>query len=598
MRSTTPGEAIRLLRAGMRIFVGSASGTPSDLLAALADSGIEDVELFYFVLGDFDIEAMLERAPLVKHRPLYVGRSLARSLLGDRVSYVPISLPQAAKSVCDGRWRFDAVLVATSEPDAHGYVSLGAALGMTPAVLASPCLAIAECMPGMPFTLGGGAVPLARFAATIQAAHAPASYSHPHNDDTGRRIGRYLSRLVEDGATLQTGPGAVANGALRYLAHKRHLRIHSDMVYDDAQVLIDAGALDANSAPAITTSHATGNPDFLRTLDRNPLYEFRRIEDIVDVGRLAALPKLVSITQAFAIDLSGQACCDSFGDAILGGLASQPEFMHAAASNPGGKAVLCLRALGADGSSSIRGVLRPGEPVTLPRSDVHFVVTEFGIAYLQGKSLQERALALIEVAPPEARAELLAQARESGLIGMEFRRTNPGDYAVEDERQIQLKTGQVVRMRPARLGDVPQLQRLIHRLPADDLYLRFFRTLRSLSIEEAVRLCTNEQSVDAMFVAVEGATEAELVVGNACLFGDPAGRFGEVGYLVDPALQGTGLGRAMQQVLIDKAKALGMSGLTAEILADNKRMLGLARSSGLKVSMERDGDTCEVLMEW
>ena len=133
-------------------------------------------------------------------------------------------------------------------------------------------------------------------------------------------------------------------------------------------------------------------------------------------------------------------------------------------------------------------MLRPGEPVTLPRSDVHFVVTEFGIAYLQGKSLQERALALIEVAPPEARAELLAQARESGLIGMEFRRSNPGDYAVEDERQIQLKSGQVVRVRPARLGDVPQLQRLIHRLSPNDLYLRFFRTLRSLSIEEAVRL--------------------------------------------------------------------------------------------------------------
>ena len=262
MQWATPSEAIRLLRAGMRIFVGSASGTPNDLLAALADSGIEDVELFYFVLGDFDIEAMLARAPLVKHRPLYVGRALARSLLGDRVSYVPISLPQAAKSVCDGRWHFDAVLVATSEPDAHGYVSLGAALGMTPAVLASSCLAIAECVSAMPFTLGGAAVPLARFAATIQASHAPVSYSHPHNDDTGRRIGRYLSRLVEDGATLQTGPGAVANGALRYLAHKRHLRIHSDMVYDDAQVLIDAGALDANSAPAITTSHATAIPIF------------------------------------------------------------------------------------------------------------------------------------------------------------------------------------------------------------------------------------------------------------------------------------------------------------------------------------------------
>jgi RimJ/RimL family protein N-acetyltransferase len=243
-------------------------------------------------------------------------------------------------------------------------------------------------------------------------------------------------------------------------------------------------------------------------------------------------------------------------------------------------------------------MLRPGEPVTLPRSDVHFVVTEFGIAYLQGKSLQDRALALIEVAAPDVRGELLAQARELGLIGADFRRANRGEYAVEDEREVRTKSGRSIRIRPARLADVPQLQRLIHRLPPEDLYLRFFRTLRSLTIEEAVRLCTNEQSVDAMFVAVEGAAESEQVVGNACLLGDPTGRYGEVGYLVAPGLQGSGLGRALQQTLIDKAHALGFRGLTAEILADNKRMLALARASGLRVSTERDGDTCEVLMEW
>ena len=181
---------------------------------------------------------------------------------------------------------------------------------------------------------------------------------------------------------------------------------------------------------------------------------------------------------------------------------------------------------------------------------------------------------------------------------MEFRRTNPGDYAVEDERQIQLKTGQVVRVRPARLGDVPQLQRLIHRLPADDLYLRFFRTLRSLSIEEAVRLCTNEQSVDAMFVAVQGATKPNRSSATpVCLVIPPVASGKWVIWWIRPC-RAPASGGPCKQVLIDKAKALGMSGLTAEILADNKRMLGLARSSGLKVSMERDGDTCEVLMEW
>jgi acyl-CoA hydrolase/RimJ/RimL family protein N-acetyltransferase len=598
MNVLTAADAIRLLRPGMRIYVGSASGTPLDLLAALAASGLADIELVYFVLGEIDLEGMLAKAPLIKHRPLYVGRPLDRSMLGDRVSHVPISLPQAAHLVRAGRWTFDAALVATSEPDAHGYVSLGAAVGMTPAVLATTALAIAERMADMPFTAGGSAVPLSRFSASIIAAHAVPSYSHPHNDDIGRRIGRYLTRLVDDGATLQTGPGAVANGAIRFLADKRNLRIHSDVVYDDLQTLVDSEALDPLATPAVVTSHATGNPEFLHNLDRNPRFDLRSIEEVADVARLAAIPKLVSITQAFAVDLTGQACCDSFGDAVLGGLASQPEFMRAAAGAIGGRAVLCLRALSADGSSAIRANLRPGEPVTLPRSDVHFVVTEFGIAYLQGKSLQDRALALIEVAAPDVRGELLAQARELGLIGADFRRANRGEYVVEDEREVRTKSGRSIRIRPARLADVPQLQRLIHRLPPEDLYLRFFRTLRSLTIEEAVRLCTNEQSVDAMFVAVEGAAESEQVVGNACLLGDPTGRYGEVGYLVDPGLQGSGLGRALQQTLIDKAHALGFKGLTAEILADNKRMLALARASGLRVSTERDGDTCEVLMEW
>jgi acyl-CoA hydrolase/RimJ/RimL family protein N-acetyltransferase len=598
MDAVTATEAVRLLRPGMRIYVGSASGTPLDLLAAVAASGLADAELVYFVLGEIDLEGMLERAPLVKHRPLYVGRPLARGILGDRVSYVPISLPQAAHLVRTGRWTFDAALLATSEPDSHGFVSLGAAVGMAPAVLATAAIAIAERVAQMPFTLGGSAVPLARFSASIIASHPPPSYSHRHEDDTGQRIGRYLSRLVDDGATLQTGPGAVANGAMRYLANKKKLRVHSDVIYDDLQSLIDSDALDPLATPAVVTSQATGSVQFLSSLDRNPRFEVRSIEEVADVARLSAVEKLVSITQAFAIDLTGQACCDSFGDAILGGLASQPEFMRAAAGAAGGRAVLCLRAVAADGSSAIRPTLLPGETVTLPRSDVHFVVTEFGIAYLQGKSLQERALALIEVAAPAMRPELLSKARELGLIGADFKRANVGAYAVEDERIVVTRAGRRVRVRPARLADVSHLQKLVHRLPADDLYLRFFRTLRSLTIEEAVRLCTNEQSVDAMFVAVAGEDEAERIVGNACLLGDPAGRYGEVGYLIDPEYQGSGLGRALQETLIDKARALGFRGLTAEILADNKRMLALARASGLRVSLERDGDTCEVLMEW
>jgi RimJ/RimL family protein N-acetyltransferase len=386
----------------------------------------------------------------------------------------------------------------------------------------------------------------------------------------------------------------VANGALRYLTERRQLRIRSDTVYEEVGALLAAGALDPD-AP-VRACFYSGGAAFLAQLADDPRFVAEPVESIADESALAATPRMTSLTQAFAVDLSGQACCESYGEVLLGGLACQPEFMRGAVRADGGKAVLCLYAKDPDGRSAIRAQLAAGEPATLARADVHFVVTEYGIAHLHGKSLQDRALELIELAAPEFRDELLAQARDHGLVARGFRRTNRDAYAVEEERTHAARDGRHARIRPARLHDVPALQRLIHRVPQEEVYLRFFRTLRSLSIEEAVRLCAAAPGLDAVYVAVEGPPEAEEVIANACLFAEPSTGFGEVGYLVDPRWQGAGLGKALQQVLIDKGRAMGLRGLSAQILADNARMLRLARASGLRIELEREGETCELVM--
>lgn len=588
------------------MYVAAKGGTPVALLAALARRGTPDIELFYFLLDGISAAELIARAPQIKHRPLYLGEPLARKAIGDSVSYVPLSLPEACALVANGRLAFDAAMVATSLPDAQGRVSFGTAIGMTPAVLRRVPLAIAEQVPAMPVTAGDTLWPADAFSAVVVSDRVLPEFRHQRDDARSGRIGRYVSRLVEDGATLQVGPGRVPNDALRFLTERRDLRILTDLLSEELSALVESGAVRADPGgapppgadPDVMASFCTGTAQLFARLNRNPRYTFWPIEVVTDETRLHARPRMVSITQALAIDLTGQACCDRIGETLFGGLGSQPEFMRAAARAPAGKPILCLYATDKSGTSSVRTALGAGEAVAIPRSNVHFVVTEFGIAYLHGKSIEERALALIEVAHPDHRPWLLDQARAQGLVAVSYGKVNRDAYEVEHELRVRSKGGAPVTLRPARLSDVPSLQRLFHRCSSEDIYLRFFRYLRSLSVEEAVRLCTGSQGLDVVFVAVVGERESERLVASACLFGEVTTQLAEVGYLVDPEWQGGGLGRELQTLLIAKVRGLGFRGLRAQVFAHNAKMIRLAESSGLKISIERDRETCEILMTW
>ena len=596
----TPDEAVALIRPGARVFVATLAGTPVTLLEALMRRGTPDVELTYFLLDGALLARMIEQAPQIRHRPLYVGTPLPRTPAADVVSYVPMSLPQAASFIGAVRLAFDAAIVATSTPDEDGRVSLGPAVGLTATVLEHVPLALAELLPAMPRAHGAADWPVSAFAATVVAEHALPQYRHPRDDARAERIGRYVSRLIEDGATLQCGPGRVPAGALRFLTGRHDLAILTDMLTEEMADLVEGDALSTatvNGDPPVMASFATGSAELFARLDRNPRYTFWPVEVVTDEARVRARPRMVSITQAFAIDITGQACCDRYGPELFGGLGSQPEFMRAAARAPAGKPIICLYATDESGASNIRATLGANDAVTIARANVHFVVTEFGIASLATKSLEERALALIEVADPRHRAWLLEEARTQGLVARAYRAYNTDAYGVEDERAFETPRG-VVTLRPARLADVPGLQRLFHHCAADEIYLRFFRYLRSLSIDEALRLCTGNHAIDAAFVAVVGDREAEQVIGSACLFGEPTARTAEVGYLVDREWQGMGLGKALQSLLVAKAKAMRLRGLTAQVFTVNGRMLGLARASGLEIAIEKDGDTAELFMTW
>jgi RimJ/RimL family protein N-acetyltransferase len=303
---------------------------------------------------------------------------------------------------------------------------------------------------------------------------------------------------------------------------------------------------------------------------------------------------MASITQAFAVDLTGQICVDQFQGEFYGGVSTQAAFIRGAARSAGGKPIICLSSTTDGGESRIKPSLAAGDGVGIARSDVHYVVTEYGIAYLFGKSIRERAVALIEVAHPEHRDELLAAAKRLGYVFAEQYLASHAAYPVEEERTVELKNGKSVMIRPARAADADGLRALFHRLSPEDVYTRFFRRVRTLSYKELQTLCNVNHETEVALVAVTGPRESEVVAGSGCYFLNPTTNLAEVAYMVAPEWQGVGLGTALQGRLESYAVGRGVRGFTAEILPDNTAMLRLARGSAGKVTTSRDQDAVHI----
>jgi RimJ/RimL family protein N-acetyltransferase len=280
---------------------------------------------------------------------------------------------------------------------------------------------------------------------------------------------------------------------------------------------------------------------------------------------------------------------------LYGGLGTQPAFLRGAARSPAGKPIICLASTSPDGAeSNIRDLLPPEAAVGVPRADVHFVVTEHGIAHLFGKSLRERALALIEIAAPAHRAALLDAAKARGLLPSGQTLASQRPYPVEEERRVAAKEGGEVLIRPTRAGDAAALQALFHRLTEEDRYTRFFARLRSLSPREAERLCNVDHDSSVAFLAVRGPREAEEVLASGCYFLDPRSNLAEIAFMVAPEWQGRGIGAALRQRLEEYARARGVRGFIAAILPRNARMLRLAQAGPGRSSVERDEDEVRV----
>lgn len=600
---TSAEAAVKLIRPGNHVFVGTACATPRVLMAAFEALARPpaDVELIHFLTqGAIPIDENGLATTKYRHRTFFVGTEVRSALKQGLAEYHPVSIARVPELFNIGRIPLDVALIQVSEPDAFGYVSLGLSVDIVASAVQNAKLVIAEINPAMPWTMGDSAIHLSNIHHLVPVEPTLIEYEHIQvGEGIVEQIARYIAGTIEDGATLQIGLGRIPNEALKYLSDRKDLGIHSDVITDAIIPLLDKGVLTgrlkSQQRGKIVTSFAMGSRKLYEIIDRNPLFSFQPIDAVCHPYTVAAQHKMVSVTQAFAVDLTGQVCSDQFGGEFYGGIAAQGDFLRGSSRSRGGKPIICLSSTTDDGESSrIRPVLLAGEGVSVARADVHYVITEYGIAYLFGKSVRERAIALIELAHPKFRPWLLDEAKKLNYIPSDQTLESLSAYPMEEERHISLKSGREVMLRPARASDGNGIRELFFKLPSDDIYTRFFRQVHTLSSSQIQRLCNFNYENEVGFVAVTGSRECETIVGQACYFVTPSTNLAETAFLIDPAWQGSGLGSALQQRMAEHAKARGLRGFVAEILSENKKMIALAKRCSENVTVERDEDTVHV----
>ena len=592
-KALTAEEAVRLIQPGQRVYVGTACATPRALLRALEELPVPTpgVTLVHALTDRVGIDDPPRTA--YRHRVFYAGRDVRDLAAGGQVDYVPVSLADVPRMFTDGHLPLDVALVQVAPPDAEGSYSLGVSVDITRAAVLAATTVIAEINPAMPHTRGDSRIPADRVDYAVEVDTPVIEYVHDRATGVAEQIARYVARLVDDHATLQVGLGRIPNEMLRHLHHRRHLSIHSDVITDPVVDLVDSGVV---TGPVVG-SWAMGTSRLYTRLATDERFSLHPIEHVCDPAVIAEHERMVSVTQAFTVDLGGQVCTERLDGALYGGVSTGPDFHRGALAAARGVPVVCLASRTPAGEPAVRVALGPDEPVALSRADVRWVVTEFGTAYLFGRSLAERAVELIGIAHPDDRAALLARAREGGVVAPDQELRSAGAYPIAEERVVELRDGRRLTVRPTLAGDRGGMQELFHRMPEKDVTTRFFNKLTSLTDRAADHLCNVDYEEEMAFAAVVGPPEHQRIVATSSYYRDPRDGFAEVAYMVEPAWQGSGLASALHARTVEYARSHGVRGLTADVLMSNPAMLKVFRRGvGHSLRMDADAGVYEIRM--
>jgi acetyl-CoA hydrolase len=418
-----PEDAARLIRSGDRVYLQGGCAVPFPIVDALVarHHELESVEIVHLHTEGRADYVRPEMSGHFRHNALFIGRNVREAVNAGRADFTPVFLSDVPR-LFETTLPLDVALIQVSPPDRFGFCSLGISVDCAkPAALAAK-LVIAQVNPRMPRVLGDGFLYLSQIHHVVPFESELIEVSEPPSDEVSQKIGAHVASLVGDGSTIQTGIGAIPNSVLAALAGHRHLGLHTEMFSDGVLALIESGVIDNDAKTyhrgKAVASFVMGSRRLYDFVDDNPMIEMHPVSFTNDPFHIAQNDRMVAINSAIEVDLTGQVCADSIGHGLFSGIGGQLDFVRGASRSHGGKAIIALPSSAADGTiSRITAELKPGAGVVTTRGDVQYVVTEYGVADLYGRTIRERARALIAIAHPRFREELTDRARSLRLLG-------------------------------------------------------------------------------------------------------------------------------------------------------------------------------------
>jgi len=597
-------EAIGRIKAGQRVFIGSSCGEPQYLIKKLADASdtftdIEIVRLLSLESTPLTLIADKTKDQSFNIRSFYLGSAKPKSLAKNKRFITPMNLSAIPRLFKTRRLPIHVALIQVSPPDDFGWMSLGISVDITLAAALSADLVIAQVNSRMPRVLGRSFIHVNDVTAIVEHEEELLTIEELPELDAANHIGRLIARLVDDGSTIQISPGTTPQATLLALSEKNDLGVHTQYVTTDIMRLVSMGVITNRkkgfNEGKLVASCAIGSKNLYEFLDDNPAIEFYPSDYVNDPGIISQHNKMVAMNVPMAMDLTGQVAADALSFNHFSGITGMLDFIRGASRSEDGKSILMLTSTTMDGKKSRIAPMLNDTAIVVPRGDVQYVVTEYGAVNLFGKSLQERAMAMISIAHPDFREELFFEARKMGLLGAErtLSESVQGIYPIKLE-ETRVMDGELITIRPAKPVDERRIQEHFYRQDKDDIYSRFFQAKTRFVRGDVEGMFQIDYVKNLTLLVVVGEFGFGKVVAVGEYLLDPAKNIAEIAFSVSKEWQGKRLGKIIMKKLSEAARENGISGLMAYTLPRNRGMIKLFKSLPYKTKTVYDGEVVEL----
>lgn len=602
-RLVPPETILNHIKPGMTIFIGTGPAAPRTLITTLLDvdaHNIRDLELVQLaVQGDTILSVDKLNAPNYRLKTFVSGFVSWETIATGQVDLIPAYSSEIPEIIKSRRMLVDVAFIQITPPDESGYCSLGVAVDVAREVMDQASLVVGEINADMPFTYGDTFVSIEDFDLLVRSDRKPITYEVPKASDQMKQVAANVASVIKDGDCINYSLGPLFEALVPYLSDKKDLGFHSLYFTDAMAELVNSGAVNNRRKSPFRgkslASYALGTKELMTWLDRNPLVEFQGIDWVCNPKYIANNPQFVAIYEARKVDILGSIAFPLKG-AVITGPGEGIDFFKGAEASKDGRTIIGLPSRNAEGKSNILVSIQNYANQLRLKESVHILATEYGVAILKWRSLRERAQAIIDIAHPDDREDLIQQARERKIIypNQIFVSRSAHFFPAHIFYTKTFKGGVDIRFRAMKPSDEEAMRRFFYRCSREMIFYRFFYSIKTMSHDKMQEYVNVDYEKELSIVGFGGEKGDGKIIAEARLIREKDSDFGEVAFLIDASCQNIGVASYMLELLIDEAKKRGLKGLTAQVLAENQSMIKVFQKTRLPLKTNLDSGIYQV----